>query len=130
MDVDLDNYDIHHKNTGAIRIRIPRTVFVLMLMALSHCIEKYIAGINSIALTCDFWRIDDELDELNQSRESAENLRKGISDRLLTPDSDEEVLWACGEEKVIADIIEYVSKRPQSELTDWVQELKRGEHKF
>ena len=159
MNVDLNDYDIHHKGTGAIRLRIPRDVFISMMLALGHCIEKYTRGIEFIVLTCA--DADDELDELKQAKESAENLRKEIfdvlhpflsemesdggwchyganySDRYLTeiPDLEREVLWACGSEKLLVDIIKFTLDCPitdwdSDDLCDWVYELKRGEHKF
>ncbi len=158
MNVNLDDYDVRHSQTGAIRLKIPRSVFPTMMMALSHWIERYIAGIEFIVLT---WAdADDELEELKQAKESAENLRKEIFDKLdgivwyvdlngkawptESPaalrelDKSKEVLWACGSDKLLADIIEFGLECPMAnmtnmateELTDWVHELKDGEHKF
>ena len=159
MNVNLDDYDIYHKKTKGIRLRIPRDAFLSMVMALSHCIEKYTRGIEFIVLTSA--DADDELDELEQAKESAENLRKGIfdvlhpflsemesdrgwrhygasyDDRYLTriPDMDREILWACGSEKLLVDIIKFTLDCPitdwdSDDLCDWVYELKRGEHTF
>ena len=156
MNVDLNDYDIYHNNTKGIRLRIPRRVFISMLLALSHCIEKCTRGIGFIVHTSA--DADDELNELEQAKESAENLRIKIfdeldcflylmesgdhyganySDRYLTeiPDMDRDIEWACGSEKLLVDIIKFALECPIAvddigELTDWAHEIKTGKHKF
>ena len=158
MNVNLDDYDVRHKGTGAIRLKIPRPVFLPMMLALSHCIERYIVGIEFIVLTSA--DADDELDELEQAKESAENLKKALfsklheflwdmengrhygesyDDRYLTniPDLERDHQWACGSEKLLADIIEFALNCPMAdwesydhELHDWVDGLKVGDYKF
>ena len=156
MNVDLNDYDIYHNKTKGIRLRIPRRVFAGMMLAFSHCIEKYTRGIGFIVHTSA--DADDELNELEQAKESAENLRKEIFDKIsfflwnmedgghygvnysdrcmtLVPDMDREIMWACGSEKLLVNIIEFTLDCPitdwdSDDICDWIYELRRGKYTF
>ena len=133
-----------------------------MLMALSHCIEKYEGKIGDLyhLLPPGKAEDDDEVIELEQAEESAKNLRKALfsklheflwdmesgrhygesyDNRYLTniPDLERDHLWACGSDRLLADIIEFALNCPMAdwdsydhELNDWVDGLKVGDYKF
>ena len=160
MNVNLDDYDVRHKKTKGIRLRIPRDVFISMMLALSHCIEKYEGKIGELYHLLPPGKAEDDnkVIELKQAKESAKNLRIEIfdkldcflylmesgdhyganySDRYLTeiPDLERDIEWACGSDKLLVDIIKFALKCPIAvddigELTDWAHEIKTGEHKF
>ena len=84
MNVNLDDYDVRHKKTKGIRLRIPRDVFISMMLALSHCIEKYEGKIGELYHLLPPGKAEDDnkVIELKQAKESAKNLRIEIFDKL------------------------------------------------
>ncbi len=122
MGVNLNDYDIYHNHTGGIRIKIPRRIFLALVIVLSK-IDGHVALRDEIY---------DKLKIFLQTMED-ENVYgacPGLFMHEPTVPDLEDILWACSSEKLIADIIQTSLDWGEPELTDWVQELKRGEHKF
>lgn len=116
-------YDIHH-NTGSIRIKIPRRIFLALLLVLSK-IDGHVAR----ALREEIY---DKLNLFLQTMED-ENAYGACPGLFMhepnVPDL-EDISWVCSSEKLIADIIQTSLDWGEPELTDWVKDLKAGKLKF